>query len=538
MILSTRSLTILYVHEILSRPPRNARICRAWQLACILVLGATFSAASALAQVGNAPLDLSDSVLPQLQGRGEALPAPPQPQNSARRRAGETETIEVAPRAGGGAEAVQLERKDSELFSLAATEADLAAVLQMIAEYHSLNLVLGPEVHGPVTVSFNAARLDEILDAILSVSGFTWHRHGNLLYVTRLDRQSTANAQAQGRVVRVFPLDYIAATEAERVVTGLLSPVGQVFVSESSDTDQSRTQELLVVEDIEQSVRRIESYMAQVDVPPRQVLIEAHVLQVTLDDEQRHGINLKALAKAAGGSISLSTVGLADPAATPASFFQVDGTDVQGVLELIKTHSYAETLASPKVMVVNRQEAKIQIGSQLGYFVTTTTQTSTLQSVEFLDVGVVLTVTPVISADGNVLLTVNPKVSGGRINPDTKLPEEDTTEVSSAVLLPDGGGLVIGGLIKETLAENDTRVPVLSSLPAVGKLFTKRTHSLRRDEIIIALIARVISNAQCGIRPVEARELERALPPSAKETLWQPGGQSWETLTHSFSDTP
>ena len=76
------------------------------------------------------------------------------------------------------------------------------------------------------------------------------------------------------------------------------------------------------------------------------------------------------------------------------------------------------------------QDSRIQIGEQLGYLVTTTTQTSTLQNVEFLDVGVVLHVTPIIGDDNQVLMTVKPEVSSGRINPDTGLPEEETTETT------------------------------------------------------------------------------------------------------------
>jgi type II secretory pathway component GspD/PulD (secretin) len=111
------------------------------------------------------------------------------------------------------------------------------------------------------------------------------------------------------------------------------------------------------------------------------------------------------------------------------------------------------------VLVINGQEAKIQIGQQLGFRVTTTTETSTLQNVNFLDVGVILKVTPRITSDNQVLMLVHPEVSKGQVNPLTGLPESDTTTVESSVMLPDGQGMVIGGLIQEKTPRCSRRSP-------------------------------------------------------------------------------
>ncbi len=404
--------------------------------------------------------------------------------------------------------------------NLNARGADLAALLQMIAEYHHLNLVLGKEVQGTVTVSLQSAELDEVLDAILTVNGMTWHRRGNVLYVTAVREGDTMDPRVQGREVRVFPLSFVSATEVEKVVTGLLSPVGKVFISESSTTDQLRTQETLVIEDLPGHVQRIEEYLTQIDQPPRQVLIEAHILQIALTDTLKHGINLKALARSAGARVTFETKGMADTAG-PGLALGVDGTDLDSVIQLMQTYGNTRTLASPKVLVVNRQEAKIQIGSQLGYFVTTTTMTSTLQSVQFLDIGVVLTVTPTISSDGRIMMLVRPKVSGGRINPVSGLPEEDTTEVNTTVMLPDGGGIIIGGLIKENNDRQRSEVPGFSKLPLIGGLFKRHANENRRDEIVIALVAHII-NDPCQMREHELQELNQTLPAYSAVELRQP----------------
>ncbi|MGB7347783.1 MAG: hypothetical protein WBD20_26400 [Pirellulaceae bacterium] len=420
------------------------------------------------------------------------------------------------------ADEVTMKRTDG-LVTLIATGAELSGVLRLIADHHNLNLVLGPDVGGPVTVSIRGAMLSEVLDAILGVAGFNWHQVGNLLYVTG-STNATMNPRVQGRTVQVYPLNYVSAADVEAVANRLLSPVGNAFITESATNDQRRTREVLIVEDTREAHGRIAQYIAQIDVAPKQVLVEAHVLQVALKDDDRHGINLKSLARLDGTRITLEGGGFADEAiAGPSLALRFDGTDMDGLIELIQQHTNSRTLASPKLSVVNHQEARIQIGQRLPYSVATTTQTSTIQSVEFLDVGIVLTVQPIITDDGNVLMTVLPKVSGGRIT-ESGFPEEDTTELSTTILMPDGGGIVIGGLIREEDSHIQASVPGLSRVPMVGNLFKRRSNEHRRNELIIALVTHVLPDVYSG-RAHELCELEMTLPEHAKRDLRHPGLQ-------------
>jgi hypothetical protein len=155
------------------------------------------------------------------------------------------------------------------------------------------------------------------------------------------------------------------------------------------------------------------------------------------------------VAKLGGLNLELNPVGFANPAATQAFFLQATAPNLTGLVECLKTTADAKTLASPLIRAVNGQESRLQVGEQLGFRVTTTTETSTLESVEFLNVGVVLSVIPQISRDGQVLMRIMPEVSSGDVNPDTGLPEEQTTELQTDVMLASGQGVVIGGLIKE-----------------------------------------------------------------------------------------
>jgi type II secretory pathway component GspD/PulD (secretin) len=348
------------------------------------------------------------------------------------------------------------------------------------------------EVNSPVTITLRDVPLDDALTSILSIGGYTWTVHRGIIHVTSASAVSSLAPETQGRLMRVFPLHYALASDIEPVVRGLLSPVGKTFFTASSPADNRKTQESLVVEDLPPYLDRVAQYLAQADVTPRQVLIEAHVLQIDLKDENRHGVNLSYLSELAGKTIQFEFRGNANPMASQAALLTFEGADLQALIEMLRTTTDSKTLASPRVLVVNGQEARIQVGAQLGFRVTTTTQTSTLESVNFLDVGVVLRVTPRIDPAGNVLMHVKPEVSSGQVNATTGLPEEETTEVETDIMLRNGQGVVIGGLIQENANDVQNKLPILGDLPLIGRLFQHRTNDKTRSEIIIALVPRVV----------------------------------------------
>lgn len=390
---------------------------------------------------------------------------------------------------------VQLHMAEGRI-SLSARDAPLDMVLALIADQQGLNVVTGVDVNDRVTVKLTDVPFDEVLDVILSLHGYTWTRRKSVIVVSRVAAEQRASPAAQGREVRVFSLNYITSTDVEKIIQGLLSPVGQSFITSTTATDPRRTREQLVVEDLPEYLQRIESYLRQADTPPRQVAIEAHVLQVELKDNWRHGINWHEILHIANSDVTLATHGFAT-GPNPFSSVTIKGPELDGLLELIKNTTDAKTLASPRLTVLNNQEAQMQVGNKIGYLLTTTTQTSTLQSVNFLDVGVILKVTPTITDDGQILLQVQPQVSTGRISPITQLPESETNEVDTRVLLADGEALVIGGLIRESDADNQNKVPWLGDLWLIGWLFQRREVTRSRSEIIVAIVPRILPDVPC-----------------------------------------
>lgn len=393
---------------------------------------------------------------------------------------------------GDGLGKIDLSLKNDRI-SLVVRDAPINVVLGVLAQQHGLNVVTAENVNGVISVTLNDVSLDAGLNAILRTNGYTWTRQDNIIVVTRIGPGNMAPPTTQGRELRVFTLNFLAAADADSVVKGLLSPVGKSIVTQIDPLDKRRTREQLVVEDLPEYLLRIQDYLSQADQPPRQVMIEAHILQVSLKDETKHGIDIKnLLARIDNTDVTVKSTGLANSAASPAFFLGIDGTDLDVLVELIKQTTDSKTLASPKVMVVNGQEAHMQTGARLGYNTTTTTQTSTMQQVQFLDVGVILRVTPTITDDNQILMKVRPEVSDGSINATTQLPQSNTTEVETTVMLNDGRGMVIGGLIKEEDTENQAKLPILGDMWLIGRLFQRRVYSRSRNEIIVVLVPRLV----------------------------------------------
>jgi len=242
-------------------------------------------------------------------------------------------------------------------------------------------------------------------------------------------------------------------------------------------------------------------------------MIEAHVLQITLGDELEHGVNYKHAIDMLGSSgVELELSGFADDTASPAVFARIAGKKIDGLLQFLKTTTNAKTLASPRVMVINGQKAHIQVGEQIPYKVLTITETAAVETVEFLDVGVILEVTPRISQDGRVMMRVKPKVSSATFDPEIGLPGESTRELESDVILEDGLGMVIGGLIQEKDIEFQTKIPYLGDLHWIGRLFQRREILKERSEIVITLVPRICHSPQ-GISERDLVDAERSQTP-------------------------
>ncbi len=281
----------------------------------------------------------------------------------------------------------------------------------------------------------------------------------------------------------------------------------------------------------------IEGIIRQLDVQPLQVLIEAVILSVSLDNSQSLGVNfsvidnLDRLAVAAGnqnlvnlaaGFTPAVVTGIAkavEPISTPRPGQLVSGylgqdqgmkfgfisNNVSGFVKNLETISKVNVLASPRILVVNKQRAEIQLGQRLGYLNTFTNLTNSLQTVQFLSVGTLLTLRPFIASDGMIRMEIHPEKSSGNI--DLKgVPQARTSELTTNILVPDGITVVIGGLIDSTDTGNSDGLIGLSRLPFLGPLFRQQASITQKTEFLVLLTPRIITRGslpapQPGIAP-------------------------------------
>ena len=387
---------------------------------------------------------------------------------------------------------VEVAKNQNGNVSMVVRDASLSKVLALLAQTYHLNVVAANDIDVSISITLNDVPLEQALTAILSVANYTWIERNGIILVTSMTESAQLPADIQGRQIQVFDLDFASAVAASEAVTPLLSPIGKMSIIKSDSADNRRTREMIVVEDVPASIARIGAYLQEVDQPPRQVLMEAHILQVNLKDNTKCGVDLDGILRAAGSTVKLQTVGLANDAANPSFLATLNGGDLGTVIEALETTTDTKTLGSPKVLVLNHQEAMVHVGDDIGYQGSqTTTQTSTFQNVQFLQVGVLLKIRPSITRDDRVLLHVHPEVSTGAINPLTNIPDKSTTELETDVMLNDGQGMIIGGLIKENDSTVQSKIPYLGDLWKVGILFKRSEVTKERSEILVAILPRI-----------------------------------------------
>ncbi len=376
------------------------------------------------------------------------------------------------------------------LITLIVRDATLSRVLSLLAQAQGLNIVAANDIDAIISITVRDVPLEEALTAILSVANYTWVRKNNIILVTSIMDSSNLPADVQGRQIQVFELDFASAASVATSVTGFLSPIGKVTTDLSDPKNNRRTRESVIVEDLPESLARIAAYIHYVDQSPRQVLLEAHILEVRLDDTNKQGIDWNALLRISNQTLDLKTVGMASASASPAFLATLEGGDLGAVIELIENSTDSKSLGSPKILVLNEQEARVQVGRQDGYLGgTVTTETSTTQNVQFLDTGVLLRLTPRITRDNRVLLHVAPEVSDGRVT--EGLPNKTTTQLETDVMLKDGQGMIIGGLIKELDSTTQSKIPYLGDVRVVGWFFRRSEVKKERTEVIVALVPRI-----------------------------------------------
>lgn len=395
--------------------------------------------------------------------------------------------------------------------------ADIHEVLDLLGEQGGLNILASKNVQGKVNASLKNVSIDTALNAILRSTGYAWRRETNFVYVGTPE-DFKAQDRASDRIgTRLYRPNYVPAKELEQLITPLLTEtVGKVKATAAPQKgiapdptnaggDEYAGADAVIVRDYEAVLNVIDELVADVDKRPTQVAIEAMILSVRLNDRNKFGVDFallrdKAHVKLATGT-PLATLGELNFRDGGLKFGYLDGS--LGVfVEALETIGETDIVATPRLMCLNRQKAEILIGAELGYVSTTQTETSSTQSVEFLEVGTQLRLRPYIANDGFVRMEVHPELSTGevRVEQNFTLPNKETTQVTTNIMVRDGSTVIIGGLIRDELTNNVTQIPFLGSLPLVGPIFRRSDERNERRELLVLITPHIVYEPEMGYR--------------------------------------
>jgi len=460
----------------------------------------------------------------------------------------DVKVAEEAPvAAGGGGQSVaasQVSVSDVGTVEIHVSDANLVEVLRMLSLQSQKNIVASKSVRGTVTANLYNVTIREALDAILKANGFGYREKGNFIYVYSEQELRELEKEERKTQVEVFRLYYTTAVNASALIKPALSTDGSVQTTppaatgiDNKDTggDSHASEGILIVRDYPENLARVRQILKEIDRRPQQILIEATIVSARLTEDNALGVDFAVVGSVdfagvtaagidnfnqlltrdalgtslpdrgvVGGSTGLTT-GL------PQNGLRVGvlGNNVAVFISALESVTDTTILANPKVLALNKQRGEVLVGREDGYLTTTVTESTTVQTVQFLQTGSKLVFRPFIGDDGYIRMEIQPEDSDGQVV--GGLPSKTTTQVTTNVLVKDGHTIVIGGLFRESSTRNRRQVPGLGNLPLLGYLFRNQQDATVREEIIILLTPHIVKDdgAYARVSEEQLREFEK-----------------------------
>jgi type IV pilus assembly protein PilQ len=390
---------------------------------------------------------------------------------------------------------------------------DIRDFFRLIHEVSGLNVIVDPDVSGSVTVVLDDVPWDQALDLVLNNNGLGDRLEGNVLRIARLSTLTSEQEQSKklamaredsAPLATVFrPLSYakgatIAALLKTWVGGGALSPRGTVLVDERSNT--------LIISDIASHIPRIETIVSKLDRKAQQVSIQARIIRATSDFArnlstalsfaQRNGSGSFGTGGATGNGVSGEPLTPPTVTTSPATGFGVfvlsnlgRNYGINAAIAAAETHDQAKTISQPSIVTQNNVQGTVIQGTQIPI---QTTINNTI-SVQYVQASLQLKVTPQVTQDGNVFLTID--VENSTPGPALTLagPTINTQSATTQVLVPDGGTVVFGGVTVHTKSNSATGVPLLDGIPILGHLFKSTVSQSNDQELLFFVTPKILS---------------------------------------------
>jgi TonB family protein len=447
---------------------------------------------------------------------------------------------------------------------------DIVDVLKMLAQRSGMNIVVGKNVSGKVTLFLKNVSVQDAFEIILLANDLAYETKGQITNViTQRDYELQYGSRYQDKKeAKLVTLKYAKAIDLSRALNQIKSNIGRIVVDEGSNTlalidtpdkikemedfihssdlaletrvfslNYAQAEKLsakiqeavtksvgslkidertnkIVVTDYPQKLDEIANIIAAFDEKTKQVLIDAQIVEISPQKDQfSMGVDwdywLKKNVRLVG---SMAAPTLTDISTIPNKLsIGVASRNVnvseegeyKSVVDILKVIGQTKILSSPRIMALNNQEAKILVGTKEAYITSATSQSGdnaiTSQTVNFVDVGIKLYVTPTINRDGFVTMKIKPEISssqrtnitsGGQV---TQIPIVTTSESETVIMVKDGTTIIIAGLKKDNQSKETRKIPVLGDIPLLGHLFKNTKEDIVKSELVIFITPRIIS---------------------------------------------
>ena len=398
-----------------------------------------------------------------------------------------------------------LQRGRNATVNIELKNAEIQDVLKLLAKKHGLNIITSPDVVGTISVSLKGVKIRHALDSIIKMNGYDWFQENNIIMV------KPANTEIRGdKVTKVFKLNYIDADKVKESLVGVVSSRSEIttfgLAVKGGETQKTGASNIIIVTDVPQNIPNITAVIDALDVPVPQITIEVQFVETRLSENEDFGINWNATATFGGGpSSGTSTVtGVASqqtgfPILGTFKGFNIATLSLQQfkiVMDALMTEGRSKLLNNPTLSTLDNQEAFTEIKTtipvavpqtQTGSSVTgglTLTQALTFED---KDISISLKIIPHVTENDYVMLAITTSVAAitGFTGPNNDRPITSERKADTKIMVRAGDTAAIGGLIKEDEFISYKKVPYLSSIPLIGKLFVHKSLEKSKDELII-----------------------------------------------------
>ncbi len=441
--------------------------------------------------------------------------------------------LEVKPVTADPSRAAQQRgRYTGEKLSLNFQNVEVRAVLNVIADFTDLNIITSDTVAGNITLRLKDVPWDQALEIILQTRGLDSRRSGNVIWIAPRDELATREKlalEAQQQIsdleqtrTETFQMNYQKAADVQK----LLSDATQRILSKRGSAVVDARTNTLFVQDTPSRLEEVRKLLAKIDIPVRQVMIEARIVEANETFSRNLGARFGVIERGSGRTLGsanmtvgaeLGNTGQAAGlvAGTPSltgpglqSSFPANGLNgfsagqfsfvlfnaaATRVLSLeisaLEADGKGKIIASPRVLTADQVEALIEQGTEIPYQQATS---SGATAVSFRKANLALKVKPQITPDGNVTMTldVNKDQPGATTPAGVQI---NTKHVKTEVLVENGGTVVIGGIYEQNDRTDVTKIPLLGDLPVVGWLFKNTTFSTGKTELLVFITPRIVN---------------------------------------------